>query len=248
MAEETKPMTRRERITKRLKEKYPDREYEDDEALFGQISDDYDEYDNELNGYKERESKLIDVFNKDKRNAQFFTDMARGDDPWINVIKRLGIDGITDLLNDPSKQEAYAEANKEYVERLARENELEEEYKSNLQNSLELLEKIQKEQKLSDDQIDAAYDLINQITNDAVLGKITEQTIDMALKAVNHDLDVQNANKEGMIAGKNVKAEEKLRKPKKGDGTPNLQGSNNPPSNNQKYKKTIFDWAQEALE
>lgn len=242
MAEETKPKSRRDSVMERLKKKYPDREYADDEALFGQINDDYEDYD----GYKDRESKLVDMFNKDSRSAQFITDMARGEDPWINVIKRLGIDGITDLLNDPSKQEVYAEANKEYVEKLAREKELEEEYKTNLQASLEQLEKVQKERGLSDEQIDAAYDLINQIANDAVLGKLSEQTIDMALKAVNHDSDVQNANNEGMIAGKNTRAEEKLRKPKKGDGVPNLQGSNNAPSNKQAHKKSIFDWALEA--
>lgn len=247
MAEETKPRSRRESMTERLRQKYPDRELADDEALFGQISDDYDEYDNALNGYKDRESKLTEMFSKDPRNAQFITDMARGEDPWINVIKRLGIDGITDLLNDPNKQEAYAQANQEYVEKLAEENALEEEYKKNLHASLELLEKIQKERGLNDDQIDAAYDLINSIASDAVLGKLSEQTIDMALKAINHDSDVESANNEGMIAGKNAKAEEKLRKPNKGDGTPNLQGSNNSPSNKQQgRKKSIFDWAEEA--
>ncbi len=242
MAEETKPKSRRDSVIERLKKKYPDREYPDDEALFSQINDDYEDYD----GYKDRESKLVDMFNKDSRSAQFITDMARGEDPWINVIKRLGIDGITDLLNDPSKQDVYAEANKQYVETLAREKELEEEYKTNLQSSLELLEKIQQERGLTDDQIDAAYDLINQIANDAVLGKLSEQTVDMALKAINHDSDVQNATSEGLIAGKNTKIEEKLRKPNKGDGTPNLQGSNNAPSKQQKRRKSIFDWAQEA--
>lgn len=243
MAEETKPKSRRDNVIERLKKKYPDRDYPDDEALFSQINDDYEDYE----GYKDRESKLVDMFNKDSRSAQFITDMARGEDPWINVIKRLGIDGITDLLNDPGKQEVYAEANKEYVEKLAREKELEEEYKTNLQASLELLEKIQKEKGLSDEQIDAAYDLINQIANDAVLGKLSEQTVDMALKAINHDADVESAASEGVIAGKNTKIEEKLRKPNKGDGTPNLQGSNNAPSKQQKRRKSIFDWAQEGL-
>ena len=40
----------RERYTERLKAKYPDREFADDEALFGQINDDYDGYDKELSG------------------------------------------------------------------------------------------------------------------------------------------------------------------------------------------------------
>lgn len=246
MAGEMKPKSRRDGFTERLKQKYPDREWPDDEALFGQISEDYDEYDNTVNGYKDREGKLTELFTKDPRNAQFITDMARGEDPWINVIKRLGLEGVTDLINNPEKQEAYAKANQEYVDKLAEEQSIEEEYNQNFSASLQVLEKVQSEQGLSDEQIDAAYDLIIGIANDAVLGKISEETVLMALKAVNHDADVEAATHEGVIAGRNYKAEENLRKPKKGDGTPNLQGSNNAPSSQKKRRKTMFDLANEA--
>lgn len=55
MPNNTEVKSNRERYTERLKAKYPDREFADDEALFGQINDDYDGYDKELSGYKERE-------------------------------------------------------------------------------------------------------------------------------------------------------------------------------------------------
>ena len=48
----------------------------------------------------------------------------------------------------------------------------------------------------------------------------------MAFKAINHDADVENANQEGLVQGKNTKVEEKLRKPKSGDGTASLGGAN----------------------
>ena len=38
--------SKRDLFGERLKKKYPDRDYADDEALFGQINDDYDQYDN----------------------------------------------------------------------------------------------------------------------------------------------------------------------------------------------------------
>ena len=95
MAETQTPTTptksKRDLFGERLKKKYPDREYADDDALFGQINDDYDEYDNQLSQYKERESRLTDLFSKDPRSAQFITDMAKGNDPWLAVIERLGI-------------------------------------------------------------------------------------------------------------------------------------------------------------
>lgn len=237
--------SKRDQFGERLKKKYPDREYADDEALFGQIDDDYADYDNQLNQYRERESRLTDLLSKDPRSAQFITDMAKGNDPWIAVIERLGIDGVTDLMNDPSKQEAYAEANKKYVERLAKEKSLEEEYQKNFAESMSLLEQIQQERQLGDETIDAAMDLIMRITNEAILGKFTAETIDMALNAVNHDADVQNARAEGTVAGRNAKIDEKLRKPTTGDGQPNLAGSNNAPTR-KSSQRSMFDLADEA--
>lgn len=237
--------SRRDLFGERLKKKYPDREFADDEALFGQINDDYDEYDNQLGQYKERENRLTDLFSKDPRSAQFITDMAKGNDPWLAVIERLGIDGITDLINDPGKQAEYAEANKKYVERLAKEKSLEEEYQKNFSESMSLLEKIQQERQLGDETIDAAMDLIMRITNEAILGKFTEETIGMALNAVNHDADITNARTEGEVAGRNAKIDEKLRKSQGGDGMPNLAGSNNAPTR-KNIHRSMFDLADEA--
>ena len=239
--------SKRDLIGERLKKKYPDRDYADDEALFGQINDDYDQYDNELGQYKERESRLTDLLSKDNRAAQFIADMAKGNDPWLAVIELLGIDGITDLMNDPSKQEAYAEANKKYVERLAKEKSLEEEYEKNMKEvTLPMLERMKQERGISDDMIDAAWDYLHHVADAAIRGTFTEEDIDMALKAVNHDADVQNARTEGTVAGRNAKIDEKLRKPTTGDGTPNLAGSNNAPTRQGKKTLNIFDYADAA--
>ena len=57
--------SKRDILGERLKKKYPDKEYSNDEELFGQINDDYDDYDNQINQYKDREGKLTDMFSKD---------------------------------------------------------------------------------------------------------------------------------------------------------------------------------------
>ncbi|MBQ2491629.1 MAG: hypothetical protein II539_08055 [Muribaculaceae bacterium] len=242
----TPPMSRRDQFNERLKKKYPDREFVDDEALYSQIDDDYNDYENQINDYKERESRITDLFAKDPQSAQFMADMANGEDPFIKVIERLGIDGVTDLLNDPSKKEKYVEANAKYLERVAKSKELDELYEKNFAEFLGMLEQMKQERNLSDETIDAAYDLIKKITNDAVVGKITPETMDMALNAINHDADVANARAEGTVAGRNAKIDEKLRKPMEGDGTPNLSGSNNMPTRRD-TKRSIFDDARDAM-
>lgn len=240
------PKSKREQILERLKKKYPETDLEDDDSVFGKIDEDYAEHENQLNQYKEREGRITDLFSKDPRSAQFIVDMAKGNDPWIAIIERLGIDGITDIMNDPTKQEEYAKANEAYVQRLAKEKTLEEEYQKNFAESMDLLERIQQERKLGDDTIDAAMELVIRIANEAIVGKFTEETIGMALNAITHDADVENANSEGVIAGRNAQIEEKLRKPKAGDGIPHLAGSNNNPVPMRTKGESIFDIARSA--
>lgn len=101
--------------------------------------------------------------------------------------------------------------------------------------------------RLSDEDIDAAADWIKEVTNDAVIGIIKPETIDMALKAINHDNDIALAREEGEIKGRNTKAEASLRKrkPQQGDGTPTLAGANNTPAP-VKSSGSIFDIADGA--
>lgn len=246
MAENQETMTKRELVSSRLKSKYPDRQYEDDEAMFGQIEDDYNDYESQLGGFRDRESKLNDLLSRDPKSAQFISDMAKGKDPWIAVIERLGIDGVTDILNDPTKKEEYAEANKAYVERMTQERGYEEEYNKNLNESIAIIGNIQRDRGLSDETVDAAMELIMKVTNEAIMGKFTEETMDIALKALNHDADVENATAEGEVAGRNAKIEERLRRAKSGgDGMPVMAGSNSG-VREQSRPKSMFDLAADA--
>lgn len=242
---EEQKKSRREAFGERLKKKYPEKAFDDDEALFGQIDDDYSSYEDELDKYKDRDSRFTELLSTDPRAARFITDMADGKDPWIAVVERLGIDGVTDLMNDPEKQAAYAEANKKYVERLAKEKTLDEEYRKNLSESMASLERLQQERGLSDETLDAAMDVVFRIANEAIVGKYSPETIDMALKVVSHDADVANARTEGRVAGRNAKIEERLRKPSMGDGQPVLAGRNNAPQK-KKNGMSMFDLADDA--
>lgn len=226
-----------------MRTKYPEKKFEDEEELFGQIDDDLAASEEEIGKYKEREGKLAGIVGKDPRAAQFLSDMANGKDPWLAVLERLGIDGVSDLLNNPEKQEEYAEANRKYVERIAKEKSLGEEYETNFAESMKLLEQMQTERGLSDEQIDNAMDLVMKITNEAIMGKFTPETIDMALKAINHDAEVEAARAEGEVAGKNAKIDETLRKPKAGDGLPAMGGANNGPAH-KRSKGSLVDYAE----
>ena len=217
--------SRRQLMTERLQSRYPNKDFSDEDSFFGQISDDYDEYDKNLAGYREREKAFSDMFTSDPRSARFLTDWRKGEDPVVGLVRQFGTD-IKDAIDDPERQEEIAAANKEFVDRVAKEKELEDVYQKNLQESLSTLDRMQQERGMSDEEIDSAMELLLTIIKDGIVGKFTPESIDMALKAINHDADVTAANEEGVVQGKNTKVEEKLRKPKSGDGTAALGGSN----------------------
>ena len=209
----------------RLRGRNPEKDFTDDEAIFGQISDDYDDYDKQLSGYQEREKAFSDMFTSDPRSARFVTDWRQGQDPVVGLVRLFGTD-IKEAIDDPAKLEEIAAANKEYVERVAKSKELEDQYETNLNASLKAIDEMQSEMGLSDAQIDDAMSLLVQIANDAVVGKFSPEHVKMAMKAITHDADVTAATQEGVVQGKNTRIEEKLRKPKQGDGTTALDGAN----------------------
>lgn len=225
MAETETVKSKRDLALERLRSKYPEEQFDDDDQVFGRINDDFAQFDNELAGYKEREGKFSDMFTSDPRSARLMMGWKNGDDPAVALIRLYG-DDIKDAIDDPEKQEAIAEANKEYMERVAKEKQYEEEYTANLAESLTLLEKAQQERGLSDEQIDDAMAWFIGVAKDAMMGKFSPETIEMIIKAQNYDNDVAQAGEEGEVRGKNTKVKETLRKPTRGDGTAQLDGKN----------------------
>ena len=58
MADNNEVKSRRDQHLDRLRSKYPDKKFEDDEEIYGQISDDYDTYEAELEGLDRKSTRL----------------------------------------------------------------------------------------------------------------------------------------------------------------------------------------------
>lgn len=245
MAETNKVMSRRDQQVERLRKRYPDKKFEDDEEIYGQISDDYDQYEQELEGYRGREKTLSDMFAADQRSAQLLTDMYNGNDPVLGLVRNFGVE-IKDVLDDPEMQDKIAEANKDYVERIAKSKKLDDEYEKNMEATLETLRQFQAERGMADEQIDKVVDFLLGVVRDGVMGKFAPETLDLACKALNYDADVAAAGEEGQVAGRNAKITESLRKGAKGDGLAPLNGKNGQGAPNRRAQ-TMFDLANEAM-
>lgn len=243
MADTKENKSRRDAHIERLRKKYPDKAFADDEEIFSQISDDYDDYDRRLGESAKREQAFSDMFTSDPRSARLMMDWKNGDDPAVALIRIYGKDYLLDAINDPEKLDEIAKANKEFAERIKKETQYEEEYKQNLTQTLKGLESYVQQNGISDDDLDAAMQRLTEICRDYILGKVSPETVEMLMKGINHDSDVAAASQEGEIAGRNARIEETLRKPQS-DGTVPLGGKNAAPP--RKKTPSIFDIAAQA--
>lgn len=220
--------SRKNKMLERLRTKYPDMDIADEEAVYGRISDDYDDYDQKMGKYKESEEKLAKLFGSDPRSARFLASWSKGGDPVVMLVKEFGKD-ILEGLEDPEKINEIAAANKEYVDRIAKDKQYEEEYNKNIEESIKGFSELQEEKGYTDDQIDEASKAFIKIAADAIKGIISKESLEMVMKALNYDEDLEDAARRGEIKGRNTKIEENLRKMNKGDGTTHMAGKNNVP-------------------
>lgn len=246
MAENNPIKSRRDQHLERLRTKYPEKKFEDDEEIFGQISDDYDSFEAENGAMKERERSLSNMFRENPQAAFILNDMREGKDPVMSLVRRLGME-VKDVMEDPSMQEKIEAANKEYLERVAKSKQLDEEYERNMERTLnKTLPEYQQQHGASDEEIDAIGAAWVQIIREGIMGILSPETITLIANALNHDTDVANAQEEGEITGRNAKIIEKMRNSRKGDGITNLQGRNGTPSRQGNRPKSVFDLAREA--
>lgn len=217
--------SKRDVLNERLKGKYPDKDFSDDEAFYGQISDDYDAYDQELDKYRADNEAFSKMLDTDPRSADFIVSMRNGGDPVVELIRRFG-DEFREALDDPDKVDAIAEANKEFLERVRKSRELDEEWEKNIDATKSYLDDAIKEGKMAKEDADDAMEMLFTIVHDGIVGIYSPATIEMAIKALHHDVDVEDADRAGEVRGRNAKITEKLRKASEGDGTAQLDGQN----------------------
>lgn len=216
--------SKRDTTMERMKAKYPDRNYDDDEALFGQINDDYDEYDRKIAESQGREKVFSDMFHSNPKSARLMMEWKDGKDPVTSLIRIYGKEEILAAIEDPARLEAIEEANKEFAERLAKSDEYEAQYEKNFPESCKAVDDWAAANGISDDAVNKAGAMLAEISANFICGKFTPETFDMLIKAQGYDADVEQARLEGEVAGRNSKIEEKFRKGKKGDGTVPLDG------------------------
>ncbi len=246
MADNKPVKSKRDQHLERMRKRYPEKKFEDDEEIFGQISDDYDQLEQENSTMREHEEVFSDLFSGNPRSARLMMEWKDGKDPVAALVRIYGKDEIIAAIEDPSRLEAIEEANMDFAKRVASEKEYKAQYEKNFRESATAIDEWAQEQGISEETIDKIGTSLAEICSNFIVGKFTPETFGMIMKAQNYDADVASAQEEGEVAGRNAKITEKLRNSRKGDGIQPLNGRNGTPSQTSNKAKSIFDLAREA--
>ncbi len=208
--EDKEVKTKRQLLAERMAGRYPDKNFDEDEELYGQIIDDFDDFDRQSSRHKEIDDQLSERFESNPQFAGMFLDALGGKDPVVAFVERYGED-VRAYLDDPEKQEELAEANKKYLERVNKEKELNEAYEANIQESLRVADEVQAAGGYTDEQVNEAFNLILTDANNAILGIIDAATLETKIKGLSRDEDVAEAAEQAEVRGRNAKIDAKKR-------------------------------------
>ena len=197
--------SKRDIAMERMRTKYPDRSFDDDEAFFGQINDDYDDYDKRIAESQSREEAFSNMFTSNPKSARLMMVWKNGNDPVAALIRIYGKDDILAAIEDPERLADIEQANKDFADKVAKNDEYDAQYEKNLPASLQAIEAWAAENGVSDDDIDKAATALSKLCGDFILGIIAPESIEMMLKAQNYDADIEQAQMEGEVAGRNAK-------------------------------------------
>lgn len=220
----------------RLKKKYPDREFGNDEEVHGALG----EYLDELEGYQsstsEATQKLEQVLNEAPELVAIIRDIGKGASFTEALSRNIDVDELTPMEGDPD-YEAWNQNLEGRKKSRAEKEAMHKQYSENIDMSISEVKQFAEENGMSEPDTKKFLSSMNELIADVVDGKLTRSTLVRMQKALNYDMDVQEAAKTAEISAKNEKIEAKRetdKKKAKGDGLPNLtsQGGKDMPDSN----------------
>jgi hypothetical protein len=209
-SENKTPVSARENLLSRARERYPDRTFADLGATEPQegvsdlddaINEMLEDYASRQATYDENNGRLRDLLVSDPSSAEFIQKWIETGDPRTALVEVFGDElGISE-----EGQAQFKDQLDGWRERKAANDALEAEAEGNWQNSLQALEEWGNAKGLSlEEKRDVMLRLL-AITFNGMENKYGAEDFDLAYNAIHHDTDVAAARQEGEVAGRNAK-------------------------------------------
>jgi len=194
-------LSRKEAFLSRYKERYPELPDGDEDAFYGRLSDDFDKFDKSETAQRE----LGELLASDPRSAGFLMVMRKGGNPLEFLIEQYG-DDFRDALNDEGKAKELSAAFSKYLEKQAKNRELQKMADENMSVMVESIERVQQEGGYSDEEMTNAYQYLygeGGLLDRIITNGVTAEDWVMLLKASRFEKAVEEARAEGEVAGRN---------------------------------------------
>lgn len=208
MAEKNKE-TKREAFRRRMAEREPNLNLDDEDAYYGYMdnmmteNDDYRSSSDVMRKNMDHSPALAEMFMAARDEKSF--------DPVLWMIRNKGLD-LDALRDDPDYAEKVTEAHNEWLAKRAKADEINKQAAVNMPRSIEAIKSKAAEMGLTDEQADEIVGEIYQMGNDLTLGIIPVNIFEMLAKGKTYDKDVEEAREVGIAQGLNTKVTDKLRK------------------------------------
>ena len=216
--QEEKKLSNREQYLARMKARRGDVDYEDEEARYGAFLQDDDDRESALTKHRESDSKLSGMFKKDPRFAALLNDAMEGGDVPTSLIKRFG-KGM--LEADDENLAKYAEANQEYLNKVAESDKLYQEQQANLAESEAAMQAFKEDKGMDDAAFEGFLGKVYEALEAGFMGNLTRDFLEIFYKGLSYENDVRKAADAGLVEGRNQKIELE-NKAELGDSLPNL--------------------------
>lgn len=201
-------MSNKERFRQRYAKRNPDLNMDDEEAYYGSINQLMDEYE----GYEGNSKRMRESLSKSPAFAELMVAARNQDDfdPVVWMVQNKGLD-LKALADDPDYSKRLADAHNAYLEKLAKQDEIERQMTENMPASVESVRAKASEMGLSDEQAEEVIGRMYQVMDDLILGRLDPLIFEMIAKGMNYNQDVEAAREEGVAEGISKKVTDKLR-------------------------------------
>lgn len=201
-------LSRRDAFRKRVSERYPDLNMDDEDAYYEQMGKAMDDYE----GYEKNTERLRDAMKKSPEMVRMLN-AAQGQenfDPIAYMFENASGD-ILALAQDPEGAKKFGEMRAEQLAKQAEGEAIQTAITENMPKSVEAIKAKAQEIGVSDEQASEIVGKMFQVMDDLVHGKIDPEIFVMMAKGSNYDNAVEQAHEEGRVEGVNTKVNDKLR-------------------------------------
>ena len=203
----------RDRYRSRIASDYPDLNMDDEEAYYNAANERYDE----LGRYRESTEKFRKALNLDANATGAFNRMIvaaseqEDFDPYVWLEENTGVN-LAEAMKNEDYAKKIASAHQKYLEKKAKEEELETQFAENAPASLDAIDQKAQEMGLDDAAKDEVIKQMYDLVDNMMIGIIPVDVFELLAKGNSHDTDVESAKEEGEARGRQTKITDKVRK------------------------------------